>query len=144
MLHLFMVLIGLVILGGFKQAESSGTKARHGFCHSYEVVKKFSLRDPANNDLCTLQIPTVVCGGFCHTETRMVLNSEADSSGTFHLTPVTDCRCCELTHQPRLLKFPPMSFTCLEGQKWNHTLPLSVPTSRECTCRTCTSSHVVE
>ena len=147
LLQSFIILTGSVMLGGFVQ-ESASTRVRHGFCQSFNVVKTFSLKDPITSEQCTLKILNVVCGGFCESETEIRISNLRSTiysqSNEYRLSPVASCKCCEFTHQPRLHPFPPMSFTCEEGHKWNQTVNIHIPTiSKRCHCRTCISSSTV-
>ena len=143
MLHWLMV--GLVMLGSFLQ-EGSSTTVRREFCQAYNVVKTFDLRDPVTNDICTLKIPSIVCGGFCESETVMTSKHYEGNAATgiHQLLAETNCNCCEPLQQPLLHDVQPLVLTCLEGQKWNYTVKIQVPVSNECSCRTCSSSLIVQ
>ena len=145
MLH--WLIVGLVMLGSILQEGSgTGTAVRRNFCQAYEVVKTFNLRDPVTNEICTLEILSFVCGGFCDSDTVMTRHDGGNSAnGVYQLLPETSCNCCEFLQQPLLHDVPPMVLSCEEGHKWNHTVKIPVPVpGSECSCRTCTSSLTVE
>ena len=138
MLQSFIILAGSVMLGGFAQ-EGASTRV-HNECRSYPVVKTFNLRDPTTNERCTLEIHNAICVGFCESETENIaIDRQSDA---YRLLPVASCECCEPIRKPLLHIFPAMTFTCVEGQKWNQTLKLSLNNNR-CHCRTCRSSSTV-
>ena len=149
----YSLILGLVTLGRFLQEGSSTTVVRREFCQSFGIVKTFNLRDPVTNHSCTLKIPTYICGGFCASDFPFMGLEYREStrfSRFFELVRTStdaqaddDCKCCEPLHTPLLYDAPPMALTCLEGQKWNYTVTFLVPTSFDCTCRTCNSPNVL-
>ena len=146
MLYSFTVLIGLVVFVGFVQ-ECFGTslRAHYEFCGVYPISKTFNLKDPVTNDPCTLQIFTFMCGGFCRTETEISSRDmKTDPTGKYRLAPPQPkCKCCEPVQQPGIRSHPPMTYQCLEGHKWNHTLTMRDPINA-CSCRICSSSNIVQ
>ena len=143
---LYLLMLGLVTLGSFLQEGSGTTAVRREFCQPFDIVKTFNLRDPITNKPCTLQIRAIICGGFCASDAAMSLKYHESTTGTYQLraSPVADCKCCEALHQPLLHDAPPMALTCLEGQKWNYTVKIPVSSSRDCICRTCSSSNTLD
>ena len=139
----YSLMLGLVTLGSFLQEGSGTTAVSREFCQPFHIVKTYNLRDPVTNQSCTLEIPTIICGGFCASDFALMgLEYDESTTGAYKLVRTStdaddDCKCCEALHTPLLYDAPPMALTCLEGQKWNYIVKLLVPTSRNCTCRTC-------
>ena len=139
MLQSLKISLSLVILVGLVQ---DGNSHQSKECRSYPVTKLFSLRDSTTNNLCTLRLFNHICGGFCKTKSSITAQNDeklkADQSGTYRLSLITDCKCCEPVHKERLYTFQPMELECLQGQKWNETVKIKLlPPSSECICRPC-------
>ena len=139
----YSLMLGLVTLGSFLQESSGTTAVSREFCQPFYIVKTFNLKDPVTKQSCTLKIPTVICGGYCASDFGLMgLEYHESTNGrTYELVRAStdaddDCKCCEPLHTPLLYDAPPMALTCLEGQNWNYTVKLLVPSSLNCTCRT--------
>ena len=138
----YSLMLGLVTLGSFLQEGSGTTAVPREFCRPFDIVKTFNLRDPLTNQSCTLKIPSIICGGFCASDSALMGLEYHESTGIYKLVRTStdaddDCKCCEALHKLLLYDAPPMALTCLEGQKWNYAVKFLVQTSRNCTCRTC-------
>ena len=147
----YSLMLGLVMLGSFLQEGSGTTAVRREFCQAFDIEKTFNLRDPVTNEPCTLKIPSTICGGFCASDSTLMgleYHESTTAAGTYKLVRTStdaddDCKCCEARYKPLLHDAPPMTLPCLEGHKWNYTVKLVVPISRDCTCRTCNPSNIL-
>ena len=145
-MSLLLILTSSLILGSFVQESDNmrvSMSRESDRCHPYKVTKTFRMTDPTTYKPCTLEIPSVICAGFCKTETGIKSSEQtADPRFQYRLEPEPDCKCCEPKHARKLYPIPPMTLSCLEGHKWNQTVKLQAPAD-DCRCRPCTSSRHV-